>query len=410
MAAHARTRVRRYNFPVVGYYYNSDIGTQTRTVVQVRNSDSADVVGNWPRPNGLLIDTFGNQAGRVDGTKVIIWMGQPLVWKIAINCPVQGVQYGLPLSPGYVIPSSQEQNDASIRAMAATNPSRPFVSLPTFFAELKDIPETVRTWGNHLIEGIVSRQFWQQNWVQRLLFRGVPESYITNRWVIRPMVSDLTKMMKFQEVVEERFKLLRRLREEKAIRGRASASSSTSSVVQTGYSIESSIDSVVTTRTVHHSRSVWASCVWRTSSTGPNSANLPESDAELYALSQRLVGGVTSFETLATAWELIPWSWFVDWFTSVGSTIAAANNTVHANPGEFCVMCMRRAIATYEITSCPSWLTAIPGWEQSTSKWRGVVTSLSSPFSLSFLPLIEGRNIAILGSLAALRTRVRPSF
>jgi hypothetical protein len=309
-------------------------------------------------------------------------------------------------NPAHSVPSGSELNDAAIKTMAATNPSRPLVSVPTAIGELKDIPGTVRSWGRRLFAFRISRSF-----VARMLdlvdipVGALPMAYLTREWVIKPAVSDITKLLQFHEGVSQRLSMLKRLQTEGSIKGRGSVSNSTLTSTTTGLVIESMACWIECTRLVIDTRKVWGSCTWRKPK-DPHAPNLPSSDRELLALSKRLVSGVTTFEALQTAWELLPWSWLIDWFSSIGTVIAAANNTVNATPGDFCVMCTRIARNAYSVTYKDDWVNYKPGWEEYSHKWR-VPTAIVGPFSSAHFPLIDGRKFSILTSLEALRRRSR---
>jgi hypothetical protein len=414
MGAHARTRYRNLNEPVVGKYKLSFSDEKfTRTYVARNTAVCSDVVGNYPNPNGFMLDRYTTTVSTMSGEEWILVGGVRQLKNAAYACPLANQPGVLPLHASQVLPNSNELNGAVIKGMAATNPSRPVMSVPTFIGELKDLPGLVRNWGLKLIAERKSRRLFKRPDIQKLLktanplglMRGLAEGHLTWKWVIRPMISDLMKILDFQVAVEKRFNLLRGLRDEGSISGKASVSESTLTVNTTG-AIETQIGLVIANKLTTYKTDVWSSVQWKTTSSGPNASNLPESDEELLELSHRLVRGITGWESLQTAWELLPWSWFTDWFASVGTSIAAGNNTVHATPGQFCVMCERSAKTSYNMVSKPSWLqvSLANHAENRSLKWR-TPHILSSPVSYSFLPILDYRKWLILESLAALKTR-----
>lgn len=411
MGAYARTRRHSFYFPLNGSYYFWAWGDWWAPggVSSSISRVCHDIVGNYTGANSLDSTHSITQRGYMDGMYYDNSGpgGAPFLRYGARGCPVGYNPSAPPLDSGHLVPSSQEQSDLAIKSMAATNPSRATVSMPTFVAELKDLPELVLDWGRRLIRLRRTRQLFNLPWAQNLLAKGYSETYITYRWVVAPMVSDMTKMLKFHEETVKRFALLKRLQTKRIIRGRTSGSESGNTVTSAAFAYASQPGAFVTaTQTVVYSRKTWGSCSWTISSSGSNATNLPSNDKELFELSGRLVRGMTSFGAVETAWELLPWSWFTDWMADVGSVLQAANNVVHANPGQFCTMCTRKASASYSVVSQPSWLSVKTGTEETTNKWRIPVAGPSSPFiSPSFVSLLEARHFAILASLAVLRAR-----
>jgi hypothetical protein len=129
------------------------------------------------------------------------------------------------------------------------------------------------------------------------------------------------------------------------------------------------------------------------------------SDDEIGKLARRLETGFTSFGALETAWELLPWSWFVDWFSNVGEILAATNNTVGCTWGRIAIMRLTRVSYKYDFdpTGSDVW-PVFSGWynQHTTCKERFVGIPVI-PVPLPRLPIIDGRKFSILLSLAALR-------
>jgi len=367
----------------------------------------ADVVGNYPKPNSLDITRITTAPIAVlNGEKYIQLGGVSVLDKAYYNCPTLSISS---VASSYSLPSSTEQNDVAIKAMAATNPSAPTMSVPTFVGELKDVPGLVRTWGRRLINFRKSKS-WKKFLLRKAAEVGpekaLAEANITYRWVIAPTVNDITAMLKFISSVQSRVDRLRALRDEGMYSARGPSQTSTKVTTQNNYAIESSLGELVyTRRDVFEKRRLWGSVQWKTTDTGPNASTLPQSERELTALAWKLVMGINSFETLQTAWNLLPWSWFADYFANIGASIGAANNTVKAEPSNFCVMCERTTEVHYTVTSKPVWIQVnLLGVERGVWRWRKVVPQ-PVPFTLSRLPVLTVRQWSLLASLAALRGR-----
>lgn len=135
---------------------------------------------------------------------------------------------------------------------------------------------------------------------------------------------------------------------------------------------------------------------------------LPTDKGDLTTLARRLTFGITSEEGLATAWQLMPWSWFADWFLGIDDALASQSNTIPVTGGQTCVMrtwTRRLSYAPYPNSSLDAWCPFKGYYFVETKiKDRQVVTSLST-LSPSFLPLLDAGKWSILGSLVALRRK-----
>jgi len=289
-------------------------------------------------------------------------------------------------------PNWLEQANLAFKILAETNPSSPHVSLPSAIGELKDLPMLIKSWG--------------QNVLKKLSLGNVVKDIAGgNLWVrfgLRPMLSDIKKLTQFVKVSNEKFTQLRRLRDGKTLRKR----------INLGYDqVISSKENVImhsqgafitgTRQNIYTSKS-WGSAEWKLL---PDSDIPHMSDEELMKFSRRLVLGVTSYGALETAWELLPWSWLVDWFSNVGEFIAAHNNSVPCTSGRVCYMRTTKGIAVFEVdhASIPAGITLGGQYKlEVTRKLRLPVAALS-PVPLPYLPILDGGKLSILASLAALR-------
>jgi hypothetical protein len=275
-----------------------------------------------------------------------------------------------------------EKSNKAWEILANTNPNVPAVSVPAFIGELKDLPSLVKDWGGDLL-------------------KQVAKGHLSWRWAVKPMMGDIRKMLDFTKQVNDRLEWLKRLRDGNGLKRRCSLGSSNSSDSFGASSpIHSNGFTVQARSRVHHSMRMWGTVQYKVAP----GTSLPKSDRELYNLARRLTYGITSHELLAATWELLPWSWFVDWFVGVGDTIAALNNTVPLTWGRFCLMRRIAAKREFEITAKPAFITVngMPAGER-IRKERYVIAPVL-PFSLS-LPLVDSGKWSVLASLAALRRK-----
>jgi len=295
----------------------------------------------------------------------------------------------------YPHPSSSDWTNLGTQICARTNVSTPVVNLPAFIGELKDyrdltrwenlkhLPNLVRDWGGNLI-------------------RKVAKGNITWQFALKPMINDVMKMFKFQESCYQRFLYLNRLLDGKSVRRRCTFAQDACTIPATSRTTCHSImGSITAYRDCTYTKSSWGTVRWHASA---GSSYMPKDVMSQYDLSRRMYYGITGFNALRTAWELTPWSWFVDWFWDIGSYLDSINNTVPATASGFCYMQTTTSLTSYRAVVASPWIRAVgPYFERSVVKYRyppGLPLSLPP---LPSLPALTSRQWSILGSIAALR-------
>jgi hypothetical protein len=312
---------------------------------------------------------------------------------IFVNYPVANKP--LPPDPRtqYPLPTLLDRNNYAWEILSKTNPSAAHVSIPTFVGELKDLPGLVKGYGEGLI-------------------RAVANGYLSWRWAIKPMISDLQKLYRFQKAVDDRIQMLRKLRDGATLRRRVELGTQNADSVQLNQLVHSQGVTVRADIHLHYSRKRWGTAQWKLKPT----TVLPERGAILdvpqhllteLKRAERLTFGLTEYEFLATAWELTPWSWLIDWFSNTGDIIAACNNTVDCTYHNVCVMQHSEAIRTFLYTT-GSHPFAIPclkqqDYYQRMERKERFVCSPILPVPIPQLPMLTSGQWSILAALAAQR-------
>lgn len=306
----------------------------------------------------------------------------------------------------FPLPTTGQWQGIAQSAAAATNPSVPHVSLPTFLGELKDlpgmlqsIPEALRTRGKSLID-----------WARRVASdpmhypRELGNLKLAYSFGWRPLVRDLMSMLGFMDAINKRIRTLQKLRSGRSIKRRQLLPSQSSlTTVVPLYSHTSGI-------TTKHRKEIWyraeswVSVRW----TLDANAVLPQTDEDMYRRARDLAAGLTSYEAFATAWELLPWSWAVDWMWNFGAWFKGNNNSLPIHVESVCWMRTCTAKCLFFLTEGPS----LPGVNlvgdfrtTSVCKRRVPVNPLlvTLPPLLPSVPVLSNAQWSILGAILSQR-------
>lgn len=262
--------------------------------------------------------------------------------------------------------------DAATQAAARTNPSRPYVDVVTNALQLGELFTLIRDGGN-------------------TFFRNIGNNNLMYQFGIRPVVGDLVKMMRFTDQVNRRVGEINRLRSQHGLRRTASIGS---------YSNSAKVNKFIQTQNfllredfdVTTSLSIKAHCRW-----------LPAGDCgvlarpkDARALAQRAVLGLTG--DMSTAWELIPWSWLIDWGTDIGQYFSAHRNIIPATLSDVSVMRHTRTVAEWGGKAQDDWSCSGIRYTRE-NKTRA--TSFVAP--TAHIPFLNGTQMGIVASLAVTR-------
>jgi hypothetical protein len=270
--------------------------------------------------------------------------------------------------------------DVATRLINGTNPSRPEVDLPVFIAELKDIPGLIRTGGKELLK-------------QKKYLRRGAQANLEYQFGWAPFISDLFKLFSFQDTVDSRVKELENL-ENGGLRYTRSMGS---------YSSQEQKDVVFQSLF-----SIWGGPVIRTTTEKvkghikwyPINEGWPNTPAAMRSLARRAALGWTV--DAATAWELIPWSWLIDWCSNTGTFLMSKRNIVPAwhTP----VQVMRHRVSTItsgRAVNVRGEMSPINCFVEDKSRKQAI------PSLNAHLPFLNMRQMSILGSIGVLRSSRR---
>lgn len=305
-------------------------------------------------------------------------------------------------------------NGYAWRILAETNPSAPHVNVPQMVCELKDLPSLFKDMFGNLVKGLRRGNTLKQSLERmarlpkdasaiRTAVSRLASSYLVGRWVAAPMIRDIMSLFGFVKAVDDRIIMLMRLRDGKTLRRRTSLGTAhVVSNVQNNLLLHSESTTQRADRHELHVHRMWGTATWKLlpDSTLPHLGYGP-----LQGLAQRIASGTTVRDQLATAWELTPWSWLVDWFSNVGDVIAATNNSVGCTWGDICLMRHSKSVAIYKRrTDTSSAGPTVVGWyEESMERKERWIVFPVIPVPLPELPILTNGQWSILAALAASR-------
>lgn len=359
------------------------VSTGTRT--SIRN-------GVTIRETGSLTDRFytedvvGNRDVANYFTSVkTLWDRPPTVTRVVkllnngessnVNFPytTNGVPAHLP-----ALTSMPSYADAVTMAAAHSNPSKPTVSVPVFIAQLKDFPKSLQRYGERKAKRSATSEF-----------HGTSVDYNFG-WDL--LYRDVSNMFRFADQVNQRVKQLTAARGVSGSRGRLGIWEDVNYKEQLNQLVLAASPYIFADVLTYTHRRMWASVRWKADSPG-----LPSADQTL-ADARRIVHGWRL--SPADVWELVPWSWFVDYFVNVGDYLEATTNSLGISAHNGCVMLETQTRIEHRIRSVQ---TQVPAWQVVPMECR-LVTKVRQPTnpSLSFhsVPFLGPKQLVTLSAIA----------
>jgi len=207
--------------------------------------------------------------------------------------------------------------------LARTNPSRPDITPLTLLQDVYDLPRMLKDVGKLL------------KTPRRLLSaREGANQYLGAQFGWLPLVQDVHDLLDFGSHVQRRKAELDRLYSQSGLRRRLNLGTHTAEQDQDLF-LESQLGlNILTKQSVTYSSRQWGTVRWK-----PNiTPGYDPTDSDRLKLARRVCSGMTSEATIKGAWDLIPWTWMVNWFTNVHEFALQNSNTVPASSAEACVM------------------------------------------------------------------------
>jgi len=365
------------------WLFGSYFLTSHRTTAPLLVETCSDTVGQRDVSNPFYLTRTSREYALINGEE-----GQPYnpnsTGYIYRNYPMNGGGEPNLDHLSVTLPSADVAN-----ILARSNPNRPSVSLPVFVAELKDLPGLIRFVGRSTIQH-----------ARNLVRDGkatLAEANVAYQFGMAPLYSDLAKMFDFSDLVERKRNQLERLHSKGGLKrritvGEASAQHDNAPGLMEG---TPEIHGFFRKKTTGRR---WATVRWRPVYTSIPSASQLDREAWMSTFGMHL--------SLADFWELLPWSWLIDYFTNIGDLLSAHRGGIPVEYSDVCVMTHMRTTMECVVTRVVPRGVIVQGTTIRTveSKARAPVSS-SIILPSAKLPFLGAGQLSILASLSILKTR-----
>lgn len=275
-------------------------------------------------------------------------------------------------------------------AIARTNPSRNQSTLLEYAGELADYGKEAERKFDEGLRGI-TRKFPRKTF-QNL--NRLAKLNLLTQFALLPLISDIELLLSFQQAVDKRVDEIERLRTRGLRRtvdlweGDTSSSHTNVLIQSQGVTLRCDLNKVTKVSIRGHVR-------WRCTS------NWIQSDALVRAQARKAILGYDLDPT--TLYELMPWSWLIDYFTNLGTMVKATRNHFDAVHDVVKIMTHSRTVMTSSNHTTDGGganiITCTPMHSMREDKRRRPTT----PSIGSRIEFLQPAQWSILGSLAVLR-------
>jgi len=222
--------------------------------------------------------------------------------------------------------------------------------------------------------------------------REVANQHLGFQFGWKPLFQDVKDLLDLQSHIHKRLGEIQRLNSSGGLKRRIHLGDYGADQVDQRF-LESQDMLWIARESVFTKATRWGTVRWLPTVTVPGHR---PNDAEMIRQAKQVVLGLSLESTLKGAWDLIPWTWLIDWFTNVGDFALQYSNTIPARSSEACIMTRTDTTYQYHTTSLNRvGLNPSDGYVTNTVKKRFV-----GPSSLDVhLPFIGLSRLSILGAL-----------
>lgn len=319
----------------------------------------------------------GTIHGGIPGVNKYTWYGYP--------CGYMGDPW---LVSHLDIPGRPSNGVMATSVIARTDPSRP----ETISLEYADSLAGLGKAAKHEMDSRLNKLFKRIPASRFRLLKRAAKLNLIYQFGILPLISDIELLLTFQQAVDRRVKEIERLRT-RGLRRTVDCWGGSDFVIAPGVTLHSNgtflhanIAKRTTTKIRGHIR-------WYVYD------NFFVSDAQVRDEAKRVLLGYDI--NLETLYELMPWSWLIDYFTNLGTMVKAGSNSFPMHHDKVSIMEYTR---TQTVSSAHdrggsgyTWCTPINCVLETKTR------SPTNPTIGARIEFLTGSQLSILGSLAVLR-------
>lgn len=286
---------------------------------------------------------------------------------------------------GITLPNLPSLNQNAATVISGSNPSRADVDLGVTIGELREAPQLFVRVGSSMLRN-------NANW------------WLSYQFGWKPFVNDLLDLLDVPPKVEQRRVHLERAAQRGYMRrrvqlGHSAHKHSQTTTIDSGTGVSIRCRDELTIK-----RRQWGTCKWVPSRLG---GGLPKTDAERLRAARRAAYGLTVDPY--TAWNLIPWSWLVDYFGNLGDVLEGYRNIVGLKPSDICIMTETEYVTRYtERLDDNRTVIGGTGSKRTIIKRRQVAAFVTPELTINMLNGSQLSNLAALGILRIPRDALAP--
>jgi hypothetical protein len=406
-------------YPYVGTLYSFDS-------FHGRQGDCSDVTGLRDTDNPFYLNVWDREFPICSGDLVVgRWTYTQVRNYVltAFNEPIPNAEAKAP---------TMDWPELAWKARQFTDPQRPVMSLPQFIGEAGDlpgmlmsVPELLMKRGRQAAEAVGRRtrprprrlppnakppSVWgAARDAARQTAGDVGSQYVGAQFGWAPVMRDLEALLALSRAIAQRLEWLLRLLQGYSIRRRMMLPNFFEPVFVKNRMLNSAHFTVYGEHVDMYRVKHWVTSRWGLSAL-VGEAPLPSLDDPdgLIALAARLATGMNKNGLWEAWWELLPWSWLIDWWFNIGRLLAALlPGALWLNLESLCYCRTCQVQRFYTVTSHPNWLTfsGPPARTLHVAKWRkDIKPFLSMEFmrgpTLGFPDLNPGQWAILAGLLA----------
>lgn len=310
-------RIRQKTVYRYGQWRNTSIyGSSQGTRSVAFTEYSEDEVHKWPfvAAGPLKLRSVEGSPMRVDYYRQFPFTNKAKSWGYHIPLNWCGGQY---LSPEYWSLPTEEWKTM---ALSSIQESSPIVDVPLNILELKDLPRTLRSLRKSMVTGPGNRPV-----------ETIADLHLSTQFGVIPLLGLLEDMLNLQRSIANRARSLRKKAQRKRAAGTLPGDMATWTGTWPSTVATSSLpgmDSIV----YHDEEAEPEAEAWYTARIEPR-FSIPE-------ILERGLADPLGLKSMRfeTAWNIIPWSFLVDYFANVSDYIRARENQLLFDVTQLCLM------------------------------------------------------------------------